>query len=73
MRRVVLILLALLFVAHHDSWLWDDATVVLGFLPAGLAYHLGYSLVAGLLWWAASRWCWPQQWEDWADEENPSS
>jgi hypothetical protein len=37
----VLLLLFLLhqFLLHQDFWLWDDPTVLLGFLPIGLAYH----------------------------------
>ena len=24
---------------HQDSWAWDDQSLVLGFMPIGLAYH----------------------------------
>ena len=44
-----------LFVLHHDLWLWDNAGLVFGVLPAGLAYHLGFSLVAAGLYLIARR------------------
>ena len=59
-----------LFVLHHDLWLWDNAGLVFGALPAGLAYHLGFSIVAAGLWFAATRFNWPQAWEDWANRED---
>lgn len=39
----------LLAVLHHDLWLWNDPRLVLGFVPAGLAYHAAFSLAASLL------------------------
>jgi hypothetical protein len=35
-----------LVVLHHDFWWWDDPTLVFGFLPIGLAYHVGFSIAA---------------------------
>ena len=58
----------LLFVLHHDFWWWDDTSLVLGFLPIGLAYHAGFSLAAGLLWLAAVKFAWPTDLERWASE-----
>ncbi|MCB9891429.1 MAG: hypothetical protein H6833_07270 [Planctomycetes bacterium] len=62
-----------LVVLHGDFWNWADRTLCLGFLPAGLAYHLLYSLGCALLWWWASRYAWPSELEVWAstcdDEE----
>lgn len=63
---------ALLFVLHWDFWLWDDATLVLGFVPMGLAYQVAFSLVAALVWVLAMRFAWPEQLEAWADERQPS-
>lgn len=58
---------ALLFVLHQDAWWWTDRTLVLGWLPIGLAWHTGFSIAAGLLWAAANRWAWPHDIEAWAD------
>lgn len=48
-----------LAVAHQDFWLWNDATLWFGFLPAGLGYHAGLSVVAALVWWGVTRFAWP--------------
>lgn len=43
----------LLCVLHHDWWYWDDGTLLLGFMPIGLAYQAVVSLAAAALWaWA---------------------
>ena len=44
MKRLVILLGILLVVLHQDFWFWDDATLVFGFLPVGLAYHAGFSV-----------------------------
>ncbi|MFQ5494183.1 MAG: DUF3311 domain-containing protein [Phycisphaerae bacterium] len=65
MKWFVYGLIALLAIAHQDFWFWDDSeTLVLGFLPIGLAYHAGVSLAAGLLWALAVRYCWPADVEE---------
>lgn len=60
MRVLVFSLLILLTIFHQDFW-WraDDKTLVLGFLPVSLAYHIGVSIVASLLWGMACFYCWP--------------
>jgi hypothetical protein len=32
---------------HQDSWNWKDKTLVFGFLPIGLAYHAGFTILCG--------------------------
>ncbi len=59
-----------LFVLHHDFWNWSRTDLVLGFLPVGLAWHAGFSLVAACFWWLVSRFAWPSSVEAWADEED---
>jgi len=49
-----------LVVLHHDLWLWDDPTLVAGFLPIGLAWHGAFSFVAAGLWWLVIRFAWPE-------------
>ncbi len=74
MRKVVIFLILALAVLHHDFWWWNDAeTLVFGFLPIGLAYHAGVSLVAGGLWALAVRYCWPCGLDDDESEESVSS
>lgn len=64
MRFVVVVLLVLLAIAHQDSW-WrsDHHTLVLGFLPVSLAYHVGISIAATVLWGLACCFCWPHELE----------
>ncbi|MCZ7644099.1 MAG: DUF3311 domain-containing protein [Planctomycetota bacterium] len=45
---------------HHDFWFWTDKRLVLGFLPIGLAYHLGYSVLASLAMLGLVRLAWPK-------------
>ncbi len=58
--------LAVLAVAllHQDFWFWKDRSLLLGFLPVGLAYHMGYSVLAAATLWALVRWAWPSHLEE---------
>jgi hypothetical protein len=49
-----------LAVLHHDFWLWENASLVFGFVPAGLAYHASFSVVAGLAWAVVVFLVWPK-------------
>jgi hypothetical protein len=62
---VVFIILAVL---HQDVWNWDNANLVFGFLPVGLAYHAAYSIVAAIFWTLVMKIAWPTRLEEWADE-----
>jgi len=57
-----------LFLLHQDFWWWNDRTLVLGFLPIGLAYQAGFSIAAGLIWALACKFAWPEEIEEWAAE-----
>lgn len=60
MKRASMALGLIVFAAaHQDFWLWTDKTLVLGFIPVGLAYHLGYTLLAALTMAALVKWAWP--------------
>jgi hypothetical protein len=60
MKYLVFGLIVLLAILHQDFWWWDDSdTLVSGFLPIGLAYHAGVSIVAAVLWAMAVKYCWP--------------
>jgi hypothetical protein len=69
-RPIVIPLLGfiILFVLHHDFWNWDRTELRFGFLPVGLAWHAGFSVVAALFWLLVSRLWWPEAIERWADE-----
>ncbi len=49
---------------HQDLWFWRDRTLILGFLPVGLAYHMAYAVLASATLWAMVRWAWPAHLED---------
>jgi hypothetical protein len=53
--------LAAFALLHQDAWLWNDARLLFGFLPAGLAYHALYSLLTAGLWMLAIRYAWPAE------------
>ncbi len=49
-----------LLLLHHDFWFWDNDYLVAGFLPIGLAYHVGLSIVITVAWAILTIMCWPQ-------------
>lgn len=68
MRSKVVVLVFFIFaILHHDVWNWDDRSLWLGFLPAGLGYHVVYSLVVGIFWFLVTRLAWPHATEAWAE------
>ena len=59
-KRVLAGLLVLTaFVLHQDFWWKGDATLVFGFLPVSLAYHVGWTLLVALGWFWVGKYCWP--------------
>ncbi len=74
MNKKILVYLAILLLAvlHQDFWLWDDPTLVFGVLPAGLAYHVLYSIAAAAVWALAVRYAWPSEIEAFAESEDDS-
>lgn len=75
-KKLVFSAILLLAILHQDFWFWDDATLVFGFLPVGLAYHALYSVVAGLIWFVALHYAWPKEVEEFGrptdKEETPA-
>ena len=64
MKSIVWPLLCLLVILHHDFWFWDDPTLVAGWFPIGLLYHVGLSLVAAGFWLFAVKCAWPSYLND---------
>lgn len=71
MKNVVIAFVIALAVLHQDVWFWDDATLVWGFIPIGLAYHSLFSILAGVVWALAVVFAWPSHLEDEAASMNP--
>lgn len=49
---------------HHDWWNWTNKSLVLGFLPMGLAYHIGYALLASFTMLLLIKFAWPKHLEE---------
>lgn len=64
MKYLVGFLIVLLLILHQDNWLWDDSTLVFGFLPIGLMYHACLSVAAGVVWFLATKLSWPAGLDD---------
>jgi hypothetical protein len=61
MKQIVVVLLVILAVLHQDFWYWDSIDpLVFGFIPIGLAYHIGVSLAAVILWAMTVFYCGPK-------------
>ena len=68
MRKLVIGLAVVLFLLHQDTWLWNDSTLYLGFIPSGLGYHIIYCFVAAGLGLLANKYCWPEDVEAFAEK-----
>lgn len=62
MRRSLLAaIVAAIYLLHQDFFFWRTAQpIVFGVLPAGLAYHVVYSIVAAGVMWVLVRQAWPE-------------
>ncbi len=58
MKPAWFILIALVLL-HHDFWFWDDSTLVMGWLPIGMLYHILLTLAATAFWFFAVKKLWP--------------
>jgi len=74
MKKWLLSLLVLVvYLLHQDCWNWKRMEpLVFGFLPIGLAYHAGYSVLATLLMWVLVRFAWPDE-LDGREHEDPTA
>lgn len=61
MKKSFWVLILALILLHQDFWFWDSTTLVGGFMPIGLAYHVGISLAATLLWLSVCLFSWPEE------------
>jgi len=64
-RPLLVIIVVVLYVLHQDFWFWRAAhPLIFGFIPVGLFYHAGYSLVSALLMWLLVAQAWPAHLEE---------
>jgi hypothetical protein len=73
MKKILLTLMVLaVYVLHQDFWNWKKAEpLVFGFLPIGLAYQAGYSILASIMMACLVHWAWPKHLEA-VKAENPA-
>ena len=66
MRKVLLTLLVcVVYLLHQDYWNWEQANpLIFGFLPIGLAYHAGYSILASITMALLVKFAWPKHLEN---------
>jgi hypothetical protein len=73
-KGLLTLAVVVVYALHQDIWLWRTARpLVFGFLPVGLAYHAGYSILAALLMWLLVSHAWPQHLEEGAEKQDRSS
>ena len=70
MKYVIWSLVAILLIVHQDNWFWTDDTLVFGFMPIGLMWHVGISISAAIVWYSATVVAWPSDLE-YAEESQP--
>ena len=67
MKYLVWSLVLVLVILHQGFWQWgkqwNEAPLVLGFLPLSLVYHAAISLAAAGVWMLALKFCWPDDLE----------
>ena len=59
-KWIIIGLVILLIILHHDVWNWDDKEPVFGFMPMALLWQAGISLGAGDTWFLATKIAWPE-------------
>lgn len=65
-RKILITALILaVYIVHQDWWNWRRIfPLVFGILPVGLAYHVGYSILASILMAVLVKLAWPKHLED---------
>ena len=59
------LLILAVYVLHQDFWNWKKTEpLVFGFLPIGLAYHAGFSILAAILMAILVKVAWPKHLEN---------
>jgi hypothetical protein len=73
--RVLLLtlLVAAVYILHQDFWNWKKAEpLIFGFLPVGLAYNAGYSVLAAVTMAILVKFAWPAHLESVEPEDGVS-
>ena len=71
-KLLLTLFVLVVYALHQDSWNWTKADpLVFGFLPVGLAYHAGYSVLAAIAMAVLVKFAWPKHLEN-VQPEDPS-
>jgi hypothetical protein len=63
-KALLTLMIIAVYVLHQDFWNWKKVEpLIFGFLPVGLAYHAGYSILAALMMAVLVRFAWPSHLE----------
>ena len=66
----IAVLVFAVYLVHQDYWNWKKTEpLIFGFLPIGLAYHAGYSILAAILMALLVRIAWPRHLEEIQSDE----
>ena len=62
---LIAVLVLVVYLVHQDFWNWKRTEpLIFGFLPIGLAYHAGYSILAAILMAVLVKMAWPKHLEE---------
>ena len=70
MKWVLTFWVVVMILLHQDIWNWTNKTLVFGFLPMGLAYHMFYALLASATMWLLVRFGWPRHLDELESEHD---
>jgi Protein of unknown function (DUF3311) len=62
-KFLLFLLIVVVYLLHQDSWNWSSKELVFGFVPIGLAYHAGYSILAAIMMAILVKFAWPEHLE----------
>jgi len=70
-KCLLTVMVVAVYVLHQDFWNWKKAEpLVFGFLPVGLAYQAGYSILAAVMMAVLVKFDWPAHLETIEPEEH---
>jgi len=70
-KFLLFLMIAGVYVLHQDFWNWKSTDIIFGFLPVGLAYHAGYSILATLMMAVLVKFAWPEHLEQSEPPDSP--
>ena len=63
-KWVLFVLVVAVYTLHQDFWNWKEyQPLVFGFLPVGLAYHAGFSVLCAIMMAILVKFAWPEHLE----------